>query len=62
MEAGEAPILLRRGRWQRAALTEGASHCYGPSTVLRTVPLPLWGRIGRPAAAWHGAEGEVRPL
>ena len=37
-------ILPLRGRWQREALTEGASRL-APSTTLRVVPLPRWGRI-----------------
>ncbi len=44
-------ILPRRGRWQRAALTEGTRPNHHPvwpripSTILRMVPLPVPGRI-----------------
>jgi hypothetical protein len=33
-------ILPHRGRWQPERLAEGP-----PSTTLRAVPLPRWGRI-----------------
>lgn len=32
------------GSWQREALTEGAPMRMSPSTALRAVPLPQWGR------------------
>lgn len=40
-------ILPLWGRWQGVALTEGvrAPEGYTPSTMLRMVPLPQWGRI-----------------
>jgi len=47
---GGAQILPGTGRWQREALTEGVLLLArrgrrAPSTVLRTVPLPVPGRI-----------------
>src|SRR6185312_1946941 len=54
---GDKTILPGTGRWQREALTEGAlvlsRRCVRrtPSTMLRMVPLPVPGRMFRPAPA-----------
>jgi hypothetical protein len=51
MMAGVLSILPGTGRWQREALTEGGrlpsrrAWLHAPSTVLRTVPLRVPGRI-----------------
>ena len=38
-------ILPGKGRWQPGGLTEGVRYLRaGPSTMLRTVPLPVPGR------------------
>jgi len=47
---GALEFLPGTGRWQRAALTEGAGHATQrlrppPSTMLRMVLLPVPGRI-----------------
>ncbi|NIJ07111.1 hypothetical protein FHS31_000693 [Sphingomonas vulcanisoli] len=47
---GCCKILPGTGRWQAAGLTEGAldersALPHAPSTMLRTVPLPVPGRI-----------------
>ena len=47
---GEPVILPGTGRWHAAGVTEGGlceglAQSHAPSTILRTVPLPVPGRI-----------------